>query len=77
MLHRLDGRPLAAPCKAAPCIDVIRHATPDGRWLAGLHDRPGALPRPFTLDAATGQTTLADAPSAWVDLLGFAAGGAR
>lgn len=77
MLHRLDGRPLAAPCKAAPCIDVIRHATPDGRWLAGLHVRPGALPRPFTLDAATGQTTLADAPSAWVDLLGFAAGGAR
>lgn len=74
-LHRLDGAPVAAPCAPpVPCVDVLRRASADARWLAGLHVRAGALPRPFILDAATNTSTLLPPPDAWVDLLGFAGG---
>lgn len=74
-LHRLDGRPLAAPCTTADCVDVVRVAARGARWLAGLHVARGALPRPFLLDSATGSSTLLPAPAGHVDLLGF--GGAQ
>lgn len=70
-LHRLDGRPLATPCTGADCVDLLRVATRDARWLAGLHVVRGALPRPFLLDSATGAATLLAPTAAWVDLLGF------
>jgi hypothetical protein len=76
-LHTLTNPRLTGPCTAtetAGCQDVLRRASPDGRWLAGLHVRPGALPRPFVLDTRTGEATLPPAPTAWVDLLGFAGG---
>jgi len=77
-LTRLHGPPLAAPCAGAtPCIDILRLASRDHRWLAGLHVRPGALPRPFILDAVTGTSTLTPAANAHVDLVGFLPGGAR
>lgn len=58
---------------AASCGDVLRLASADGRWTAGLHHRPGALPRPFVLEAASGRATLLPAAGGWVELLGFAA----
>lgn len=67
------GPPLAGPCAHdRDCTDVLRRASPDARWLAGLHVRAGALPRPFVLDNTTGAATLLPPPTGWVDLLGFA-----
>ena len=75
-LTRTGHAPLAAPCAGAPdCLDVVRIA--HTRWLAGLHVRPNTLPRPFILDAVTGAATMAPAPDAWIDLVGFLPGGAR
>lgn len=82
-LERVGGRGPApqSPCAevvtpgSAPggCADVLRLASADARWTAGLHHRPGALPRPFVLDVSTGRASLLPVVNGWVELLGFAA----
>ncbi len=82
-LARVGGRGAAptSPCGEVvgagdlpgSCADVLRLASADGRWGAGLHHRPGALPRPFVLDASSGRATLLPVVNGWVELLGFAA----
>ncbi len=77
-LARLRGRGPQphSPCRevtASGCADVLRWTGADGRWSIGMHHRPGVLPRPFVLDAASGRTSLTSAPVGWIEPLGFAA----
>ena len=82
-LARVSGRGAApaSPCTGVvspddlpgTCADVLRLASADVRWGAGLHHRPGALPRPFVFDASSGRATLLPVVNGWVELLGFAA----
>jgi hypothetical protein len=72
------GADAVAGAPFGPGVDFLHAFTRDGRFVAGLHTTPSALPRPFVLRTSTGEPLLlATVPGARVDVAGFVEAGAR